>query len=98
MMQCMRANADKLSQGCKDAMAKLPRPPAPPANWFRPGSSRRAPPATAVAGGTKGLWRAAAPACLAGMGGYHRSAPNSQTRSSSCCRASRAGAYKGAGM
>jgi len=29
MMQCMRANADKLSAGCKDAMAKLPRPPAP---------------------------------------------------------------------
>jgi hypothetical protein len=32
MMQCMRANTDKLSPGCKDAMAKLPRPPAPPAN------------------------------------------------------------------
>ncbi len=29
MMQCMRANSDKLSAGCKDAMAKLPRPPAP---------------------------------------------------------------------
>jgi hypothetical protein len=29
MMQCMRGNADKLSPGCKDAMAKLPRPPAP---------------------------------------------------------------------
>lgn len=28
-MQCLRGNADKLSAGCKDAMAKLPRPPAP---------------------------------------------------------------------
>ncbi len=29
MMQCLRSNSDKLSAGCKDAMAKLPRPPAP---------------------------------------------------------------------
>ncbi len=28
-MMCMRANSDKLSAGCKDAMAKMPRPPAP---------------------------------------------------------------------
>ena len=27
---CMRQNNDKLSQGCKDAMAKLPRPSGPP--------------------------------------------------------------------
>ncbi|HTY50530.1 MAG TPA: hypothetical protein VMB48_12650 [Steroidobacteraceae bacterium] len=27
---CMRENSDKLSQGCKDAMAKMPRRPAPP--------------------------------------------------------------------
>ena len=31
MGQCLRANSDKLSAGCKDAMAKMPRPPAPPA-------------------------------------------------------------------
>ncbi|HEV2703824.1 MAG TPA: hypothetical protein VGV09_19520 [Steroidobacteraceae bacterium] len=36
MFQCLRANTDKLSAGCKDAMSKLPqRPPggggAPPA-------------------------------------------------------------------
>jgi len=34
MFQCMRENSDKLSQSCKDAMAKMPRrrPPgeAPP--------------------------------------------------------------------
>jgi hypothetical protein len=29
MMMCLRGNADKLSAGCKDAMAKMPRPPAP---------------------------------------------------------------------
>ena len=29
MMQCMRANTDKLSPSCKDAMSKMPRPPAP---------------------------------------------------------------------
>ena len=28
-MMCLRGNSDKLSAGCKDAMAKLPRPPAP---------------------------------------------------------------------
>jgi hypothetical protein len=28
-MMCLRGNADKLSAGCKDALAKLPRPPAP---------------------------------------------------------------------
>jgi len=27
---CLRSNADKLSAGCKDAMAKLPRPSGPP--------------------------------------------------------------------
>jgi hypothetical protein len=27
--QCLRANTDKLSAGCKDAMAKMPSPPAP---------------------------------------------------------------------
>ena len=31
-MQCLRTNADKLSPDCKDALAKLPRPPGPPAN------------------------------------------------------------------
>jgi len=30
MGQCMRANADKVSPACKDAMAKMPRPAAPP--------------------------------------------------------------------
>jgi hypothetical protein len=30
MGQCMRANADKVSPACKDAMAKMPRPTAPP--------------------------------------------------------------------
>ena len=29
MMACMRSNADKLSAGCKEAMAKLPPPPKP---------------------------------------------------------------------
>jgi hypothetical protein len=29
-MVCLRGNSDKISAGCKDAMAKLPRPPAPP--------------------------------------------------------------------
>ncbi len=28
-MQCLRANAAKVSPGCKDAMAKLPPPPTP---------------------------------------------------------------------
>ena len=27
--QCLRANSDKLSASCKDAMAKMPSPPAP---------------------------------------------------------------------
>ncbi len=27
--QCLRANTDKLSAGCKDAMAKMPRPQRP---------------------------------------------------------------------
>ena len=32
MFQCLRANTDKLSAPCKDALSKLPqRPPAPPA-------------------------------------------------------------------
>ena len=31
MFQCLRTNSDKLSAGCKDAMAKMPRPQAPPA-------------------------------------------------------------------
>ncbi|HTV79483.1 MAG TPA: hypothetical protein VMF03_14605 [Steroidobacteraceae bacterium] len=33
MFACLRQNSDKLSQGCKDAMAKMPRrpPQAPPA-------------------------------------------------------------------
>jgi len=33
MFQCLRANTDKLSAGCKDALSKLPPPraPAPPA-------------------------------------------------------------------
>lgn len=31
MFQCLRANSDKLSAGCKDAMSKLPaRPQGPP--------------------------------------------------------------------
>ncbi len=31
MFQCLRANTDKLSAGCKDALSKLPaRPAAPP--------------------------------------------------------------------
>jgi len=30
MGQCMRANTEKLSAPCKDAMAKMPRPSAPP--------------------------------------------------------------------
>ncbi len=31
MFQCLRANTDKLSAGCKDAMSKLPPPPPRPA-------------------------------------------------------------------
>ncbi len=33
MFQCLRANTDKVSAGCKDALSKLPPPraPAPPA-------------------------------------------------------------------
>jgi hypothetical protein len=33
MFQCLRANTDKLSASCKDALSKLPPPraPAPPA-------------------------------------------------------------------
>ena len=31
MFACLRENNDKLSAGCKDAMAKMPRPQAPPA-------------------------------------------------------------------
>ena len=27
--QCLRANTDKLSAGCKDALAKMPNPAAP---------------------------------------------------------------------
>jgi hypothetical protein len=30
MFQCMRTNTDKLSAGCKDAMAKMPRPGGAP--------------------------------------------------------------------
>ena len=30
MFQCMRENTDKLSAGCKDAMAKMPRPSGAP--------------------------------------------------------------------
>jgi hypothetical protein len=30
IFQCLRANDDKLSAGCKDAMAKMPRPGGPP--------------------------------------------------------------------
>jgi len=30
-MMCLRDNADKVSQGCKDAMAKMPRRGPPPA-------------------------------------------------------------------
>ncbi len=30
MFQCMRENTDKLSAGCKDAMAKMPRPGGAP--------------------------------------------------------------------
>src|SRR5215831_17093303 len=29
-MMCLRDNSDKLSQGCKDAMAKMPRRQGPP--------------------------------------------------------------------
>lgn len=29
-MMCLRSNADKVSQGCKDAMSKLHRPGGPP--------------------------------------------------------------------
>jgi hypothetical protein len=29
MFQCLRENNDKLSAGCKDAMAKMPRPQRP---------------------------------------------------------------------
>ena len=29
MFQCLRDNNDKLSAGCKDAMAKMPRPQRP---------------------------------------------------------------------
>jgi len=29
MFQCMRENNDKVSQSCKDAMAKMPRRPPP---------------------------------------------------------------------
>ena len=31
MMMCLRENADKLGAPCKDAMSKLPQPPARPA-------------------------------------------------------------------
>jgi hypothetical protein len=31
MFQCLRENSDKVSQSCKDAMAKLPRRPPPSA-------------------------------------------------------------------
>ncbi len=30
MFACLRENNDKLSAGCKDAMAKMPRPGGPP--------------------------------------------------------------------
>ena len=30
MFQCLRDNNDKLSAGCKEAMAKMPRPGGPP--------------------------------------------------------------------
>jgi hypothetical protein len=30
-MMCLRSNPDKVSAGCKDAMAKMPRPAHPPA-------------------------------------------------------------------
>ena len=30
LMMCMRENSEKVSQPCKDAIAKMPRPPAPP--------------------------------------------------------------------
>jgi hypothetical protein len=30
MGACLRENSDKLSAGCKDAMAKMPRPGGPP--------------------------------------------------------------------
>ena len=29
-MMCLRSNPDKVSAGCKDAMAKMPRPAHPP--------------------------------------------------------------------
>ena len=32
MMMCMRDNAAKVSQPCKDAMAKMPRRPEPPSS------------------------------------------------------------------
>ena len=31
MFMCLRANSDKVSAGCKDAMAKMPHRPPPPA-------------------------------------------------------------------
>lgn len=30
IFQCLRANNDKLGAGCKDALAKIPRPGGPP--------------------------------------------------------------------
>jgi len=30
LMQCMRENNDKVSQPCKDAISKMPRPQGPP--------------------------------------------------------------------
>jgi len=30
LMQCMRENNEKVSQPCKDAISKMPRPQAPP--------------------------------------------------------------------
>ena len=29
-MMCLRSNQEKVSTGCKDAMAKMPKPSAPP--------------------------------------------------------------------
>lgn len=29
-MMCLRSNEDKVSTGCKDAMAKMPKPTTPP--------------------------------------------------------------------
>jgi hypothetical protein len=29
-MMCLRSNQDKVSAGCKDAMAKMPKPSSPP--------------------------------------------------------------------